>query len=62
MPCSWPATLPLATVEAPGRVVVTSTVRDLVTGTDLAFTPLGPTSLRGIPGAWELFEVGSSDR
>lgn len=47
---------------APGRVVVTSTVRDLVTGTDLAFTPLGPTSLRGVPGAWELFEVGSSDR
>jgi hypothetical protein len=26
------------------------------------FTPLGPTSLRGVPGAWELFEVGSSDR
>ena len=47
---------------APGRVVVTSTVRDLVTGTDLAFTPLGPTSLRGVPGAWELFEVGTSDR
>jgi len=47
---------------APDRVVVTSTVRDLVTGTDLAFTPLGPTSLRGVPGAWDLFEVGSSDR
>jgi class 3 adenylate cyclase/dihydrofolate reductase len=47
---------------APGRVVVTSTVRDLVTGTDLAFTPLGPTTLRGVPGSWELFEVGTSDR
>jgi class 3 adenylate cyclase len=47
---------------APGRVVVTSTVRDLVTGTDLSFTPLGPTSLRGVPGAWELFEVGTSER
>ena len=47
---------------APGRVVVTSTVRDLVTGTDLAFVPLGPTSLRGVPGAWELFEVRTSDR
>jgi class 3 adenylate cyclase/dihydrofolate reductase len=45
----------------PSRVVVTSTVRDLVTGTDLAFKPLGPTTLRGVPGAWELFEVGSSD-
>jgi class 3 adenylate cyclase len=47
---------------APGRVIVSSTVRDLVTGTDLAFKPLGSTSLRGVPGAWELFEVGSSDR
>jgi hypothetical protein len=42
--------------------VVTSTVRDLVTGIDLSFTPLGPTTLRGVPGTWELFEVGSSDR
>ena len=48
-------------VAAPGRVVVTSTVRDLVTGIDLSFTPLGPTSLRGVPGTWELFEVGTSD-
>jgi class 3 adenylate cyclase/dihydrofolate reductase len=47
---------------APGRVVVTSTVRDLATGTDLTFTPLGPTSLRGVPGTWELFEVGTSER
>ncbi len=47
---------------APGHVVVTSTVRDLVTGIDLSFTSLGPTSLRGVPGAWELFEVGSADR
>ena len=47
---------------APGHVVVTSTVRDLVTGIDLSFTSLGPTSLRGVPGTWELFEVGSADR
>jgi class 3 adenylate cyclase len=42
-------------------VVVTRTVRDLATGTDLAFTPLGSVGLRGIPGQWELFEasVGS---
>ena len=47
---------------APGQVVVTSTVRDLVTGIDLSFRALGPTTLRGVPGAWELFEVGSADR
>jgi class 3 adenylate cyclase/dihydrofolate reductase len=47
---------------APGGVVVTKTVRDLVTGTDLAFTPFGPTSLRGVPGEWELFEARTSER
>jgi class 3 adenylate cyclase/dihydrofolate reductase len=47
---------------APGGFVVTRTVRDLVTGTDLAFAPLGPTSLRGVPGEWELFEARTSER
>ena len=45
-----------------GRVVVTRTVRDLATGTDLAFAPLGITTLRGVPGEWELFEAKTSDR
>lgn len=45
-----------------GQVVVTKTVRDLVTGTDLAFRPLGAVSLRGVPGEWELFEAKTSDR
>jgi hypothetical protein len=39
--------------------VVTRTVRDLATGTDLGFRPLGSVSLRGVPGEWELFEVSS---
>jgi class 3 adenylate cyclase/dihydrofolate reductase len=38
-------------------VIVTRTVRDLASGTDLAFAPLGSVGLRGIPGEWELFEV-----
>ena len=46
----------------PGRVAVTKTVRDLATGTDLAFEPLGVTHLRGVPGEWELFEARTSDR
>jgi class 3 adenylate cyclase/dihydrofolate reductase len=41
------------------EVVVTRTVRDLVTGTDLAFTPLGAVGLRGIPGEWELFAASA---
>lgn len=41
------------------EVVVTRTVRDLVTGTDLAFTPLGAVGLRGVPGEWELFATSA---
>jgi class 3 adenylate cyclase len=47
---------------APGGVAVTRTVRDLATGIDLAFAPLGVRTLRGVPGEWELFEARSSDR
>jgi class 3 adenylate cyclase len=38
-----------------GEVVVTRTVRDLATGTDLVFSSLGAVGLHGIPGEWELF-------
>ena len=44
------------------QVVVTKTVRDLVTGTDLAFRPLGEASLRGVAGQWELFEARTTER
>jgi class 3 adenylate cyclase/dihydrofolate reductase len=40
-----------------GRVVVTRTVRELATGTDLRFEPLGAVALRGVPGEWELFQT-----
>jgi class 3 adenylate cyclase/dihydrofolate reductase len=40
-----------------GQVVVTRTVRDLATGTDLRFDPLGSVTLRGVPGEWELFRA-----
>jgi class 3 adenylate cyclase/dihydrofolate reductase len=43
-----------------GGVVVTRTVRDLASGTDQSFTPLGQVSLRGIPGEWELFAASTS--
>jgi class 3 adenylate cyclase/dihydrofolate reductase len=39
------------------QIVVTRTVRDLATGTDLAFNPLGTVGLRGVPGEWQLFEA-----
>jgi class 3 adenylate cyclase len=40
-----------------GQVIVTRTVRDLATGTDLSFSPLGSVRFRGVPGEWELFEA-----
>ena len=52
-----------ALAEAGGSsVVVTRTVRDLSSGADLSFAPLGSVELRGIPGHWELFEVSSGPR
>jgi len=44
---------------ADGEVVVTRTVRELVTGTDLAFIPLGAVGLRGVPGEWELYAASA---
>ena len=44
---------------APRQVVVTRTVRELATGTDLTFTPLGTVGLRGVPGQWELYEAST---
>ena len=42
------------------QVIVTRTVRDLATGTDLTFAPLGAVGLRGVPGEWELFEASTT--
>jgi class 3 adenylate cyclase/dihydrofolate reductase len=39
------------------QVVITRTVIDLATGTDLDFTPLGKVGLQGVPGTWDLFEA-----
>ncbi len=40
-----------------GQVVVTRTVRDLASGSDLSFSALGSVSLRGVPGRWELYSA-----
>ena len=47
---------------AGGDIVATRTVRDLATGTDLVFRPLGSVSLRGVPGMWELFSASLGER
>jgi class 3 adenylate cyclase len=40
-----------------GDVLVSSTVKDLVAGSGIAFQDCGPHQLKGIPGEWRLFRV-----
>jgi pimeloyl-ACP methyl ester carboxylesterase len=40
-----------------GEVVASSTVKDLVAGSDLSFEALGEHQLAGLPGGWRLFRV-----
>jgi len=42
---------------APGEVIVSSTVKDLVAGAGLRFAERGSHELRGVPGEWRLFVV-----
>lgn len=47
----------IAALAGPGQVLVSSTVRDLVTGSDIRFGPSGSRHLKGVPGEWQLFEA-----
>jgi class 3 adenylate cyclase/pimeloyl-ACP methyl ester carboxylesterase len=42
-----------------GEVLVSRTVRDLVTGSGIALQSRGTHELKGVPGTWELFAVGA---
>ena len=44
----------VAHLAAPGQVVVTGTVRDLVAGSGIAFEERGAFTLKGVPGSWTL--------
>jgi len=44
----------VAALAAPGEVLVSSTVRDLVHGSGLTFEPRGSHQLKGVPGDWTL--------
>jgi DNA-binding NarL/FixJ family response regulator len=47
----------VTTSAAAGDVVVSSTVRDLVVGSGIAFLDRGGHVLKGVPGRWRLFAV-----
>jgi peptide/nickel transport system substrate-binding protein len=42
----------------PGEVLVSSTVRDLATGSGLTFEDRGSRELKGVPGEWHVYAVG----
>ena len=47
----------VASVAAADEILVSSTVRDLVAGSGLAFADRGLHTLKGVPGDWHLFAV-----
>ena len=44
----------------PGEILVSHTVRDVVSGGQFRFTSRGTRSLKGIPGRWHLYSVAGS--
>jgi class 3 adenylate cyclase/esterase/lipase len=47
----------VASQAQPGEVLVSSTVKDLVAGSEIQFADRGVSALKGIPGEWRLFAV-----
>jgi class 3 adenylate cyclase len=47
----------VATTANAGEILVSSTVKDLVVGSDLRFEERGVHALKGVPGDWRLFSV-----
>ena len=46
-------------LAAPGEILVSATVKDLVVGSGIQFTPRGEHELRGAPGSWKLYAVNT---
>jgi class 3 adenylate cyclase len=47
----------VASLAAPGEVMVSQTVRDLVAGSEIELEDRGTRQLRGVPGEWRIFAV-----
>jgi class 3 adenylate cyclase len=50
----------VASLAGPDQVFVSSTVKDLVAGSGLAFVEQGTFELKGVPGSWRIFRVESA--
>ena len=51
----------VAAMARPGEILVSSTVKDLVSGSGIPFEDRGTKRLKGIPGEWRLFAVEGTD-
>ena len=47
----------VAALAAPGEILVSSIVKELVSGSGLAFSDRGEHELKGVPGVWRLYAV-----
>jgi class 3 adenylate cyclase len=50
----------VSSLAGPGEVLVSGTVKDLVVGSGLEFADRGEHELKGVPGAWRLYEVAGT--
>ncbi len=51
----------VASLAEPEEVLVSSTVKDLVAGSEISFEDRGAHALKGIPGEWRLYAVARAD-
>lgn len=51
----------ITSLAAPGEVIVSSTVRDLIVGSGQALTDRGEHELKGVPGRWRILAVEADD-
>jgi class 3 adenylate cyclase len=47
----------VGSLAAPGEVLVSGTVKELVVGSGIEFAERGENALKGVPGSWKLFAV-----
>ena len=50
----------IAALAAPGEVLASSTVKDLVVGSGIGFADRGRHALKGVPGEWQLYAADGS--
>jgi class 3 adenylate cyclase len=49
----------ICSLAPPGEVLVSSTVKDLVAGSNIEFAERGEHQLKGVPGSWQLYRAVS---